>query len=143
MSALEQKIARLIPLSGLVTPSSPVETPSKPSEGHEHHHDHEDANHHHEEDHENDHHHHEEEHDHDFVADRVISEDDQGFVVSHGDHNHYFYKKDLTTQQIKEAQEHLKGKTEVKPNPSDDHHDEEGMITTMVKTMITDSPLIA
>ena len=127
MSALEQKIARLIPLSGLVTPSNPVETPSKPSEGHEHHHDHEDADHHHEEDHGNaDHHHDEEEHDHDFAADRVISEDDQGFVVSHGDHNHYFYKKDLTAQQIKEAQEHLKGKTEVKPNPSDDHHDEDG-----------------
>ena len=140
MSALEQKIARLIPLSGLVTPSSPVETPSKPSEGHEHHHDHKDANHHHEEDHENDHHHHEEEHDHnhanhhhdeeehdhDFAADRVISEDEKGFVVSHGDHNHYFYKKDLTAQQIKEAQEHLKGKTEVKPNPSNEHHDEDG-----------------
>ena len=70
--------------------------------------------------------HHEEEHDHGFAADRVISEDEQGFVVSHGDHNHYFYKKDLTAQQIKEAQEHLKGKTEVKPNPSDDHHDEDG-----------------
>ncbi|MGS4809926.1 pneumococcal-type histidine triad protein [Streptococcus sp. Z554] len=126
MSALEQKIARLIPLSGLATPSNPVETPSKPSEGHEHHHDHEDANHHHEEDHENDHHHHEEEHDHDFAADRVISEDDQGFVVSHGDHKHYFYKKDLTAQQIKEAQENLKGKAEVKPNPSDEHHDEDG-----------------
>ena len=127
MSALEQKIARLIPLSGLVTPSNPVETPSKPSEGHEHHHDHEDADHHHEEDHGNaDHHHDEEEHDHDFAADRVISEDDQGFVVSHGDHNHYFYKKNLTAQQIKKAQEHLKGKTEVKPNPSDEHHDEDG-----------------
>ena len=108
LSALEQKIARLIPLSGLVTPSNPVETPSKPNEDHDHDH----ANHHHDE----------EEHDHDFAADRVISEDDQGFVVSHGDHNHYFYKKDLTAQQIKEAQEHLKGKTEVKPNPSDDHH---------------------
>ena len=70
--------------------------------------------------------HHEEEHDHGFAADRVISEDEQGFVVSHGDHNHYFYKKDLTAQQIKEAQEHLKGKTEVKPNPSDEHHDEDG-----------------
>ena len=112
LSALEQKIARLIPLSGLVTPSNPLETPSKPNEDHDHDH----ANHHHDE----------EEHDHDFAADRVISEDDQGFVVSHGDHNHYFYKKDLTAQQIKEAQEHLKGKTEVKPNPSDDHHDEDG-----------------
>ena len=127
LSALEQKIARLIPLSGLVTPSNPIETPSKPNEDHGHHHDHEDKDHHHEEDHGNaDHHHDEEEHDHDFAVERVISEDDQGFVVSHGDHNHYFYKKDLTAQQIKEAQEHLKGKTEVKPNPSDDHHDEDG-----------------
>ena len=127
LSALEQKIARLIPLSGLVTPSNPIETPSKPNEDHGHHHDHEDKDHHHEEDHGNaDHHHDEEEHDHDFAVERVISEDDQGFVVSHGDHNHYFYKKDLTAQQIKEAQEHLKGKTEVKPNPSDEHHDEDG-----------------
>ena len=119
LSALEQKIARLMPLSGLVTPSNPVDTPSKPKEGHDHAHDHshEDVDHQHEEDHD---------HDHGFAIDRVISEDEQGFVVSHGDHNHYFYKKDLTAQQIKEAQEHLKGKTEVKPNPSDDHHDEDG-----------------
>ena len=117
LSALEQKIARLIPLSGLVTPSNPLETPSKPNEDHDHDHGHEDVDHQHEEDHD---------HDHGFAIDRVISEDDQGFVVSHGDHNHYFYKKDLTAQQIKEAQEHLKGKTEVKPNPSDDHHDEDG-----------------
>ena len=125
LSALEQKIARLIPLSGLVTPSNPVETPSKPNEDHGH----EDVDHHHEEGHDHDHanhHHDEEEHDHDFAADRVISEDDQGFIVSHGDHNHYFYKKDLTAQQIKEAQEYLKGKTEVKPNPSEEHHDEDG-----------------
>ena len=128
LSALEQKIARLIPLSGLVTPSNPVETPSKPNEDHDHDHDHEDVDHQHEEDHDHDHanHRHGEDHDHGFAIDRVISEDEQGFVVSHGDHNHYFYKKDLTAQQIKEAQEHLKGKTEVKPNPSDDHHDEDG-----------------
>ena len=128
LSALEQKIARLIPLSGLVTPSNPVETPSKPNEDHDHDHDHEDVDHQHEEDHDHDHanHRHGEDHDHGFAIDRVISEDDQGFVVSHGDHNHYFYKKDLTAQQIKEAQEHLKGKTEVKPNPSDDHHDKDG-----------------
>lgn len=128
LSALEQKIAHLIPLSGLVTPSNPVETPSKPNEDHDHDHGHEDVDHQHEEDHDHDHanHRHGEDHDHGFDADRVISEDEQGFVVSHGDHNHYFYKKDLTAQQIKEAQEHLKGKTEVKPNPSDDHHDEDG-----------------
>ena len=128
LSALEQKIARLIPLSGLVTPSNPVEIPSKPNEDHNHDHGHEDVDHQHEEDHDHDHanHRHGEDHDHGFAIDRVISEDDQGFVVSHGDHNHYFYKKDLTAQQLKEAQEHLKGKTEVKPNPSDDHHDEDG-----------------
>ena len=128
LSALEQKIARLIPLSGLVTPSNPVETPSKPNEDHDHDHGHEDVDHQHEEDHDHDHanHRHGEDHDHGFAIDRVISEDEQGFVVSHGDHNHYFYKKDLTAQQIKEAQEHLKGKTEVKPNPSDEHHDEDG-----------------
>jgi len=128
LSALEQKIARLIPLSGLVTPSNPVETPSKPNEDHDHDHGHEDVDHQHEEDHDHDHanHRHGEDHDHGFAIDRVISEDDQGFVVSHGDHNHYFYKKDLTAQQIKEAQEHLKGKTEVKPNPSDEHHNEDG-----------------
>ena len=128
LSALEQKIARLIPLSGLVTPSNPVEIPSKPNEDHNHDHGHEDVDHQHEEDHDHDHanHRHGEDHDHGFAIDRVISEDDQGFVVSHGDHNHYFYKKDLTAQQIKEAQEHLKGKTEVKPNPSDDHHDKDG-----------------
>jgi len=128
LSALEQKIARLIPLSGLVTPSNPLETPSKPNEDHDHDHGHEDVDHQHEEDHDHDHanHRHGEDHDHGFAIDRVISEDDQGFVVSHGEHNHYFYKKDLTAQQIKEAQEHLKGKTEVKPNPSDEHHDEDG-----------------
>ena len=127
LSALEQKIARLIPLSGLVTPSNPVETPSKPNEDHDHDHGHEDVDHQHEEDHDHDHanHRHGKDHDHGFAIDRVISEDEQGFVVSHGDHNHYFYKKDLTAQQIKEAQEHLKGKTEVKPNPSDEHHDED------------------
>lgn len=100
MSALEQKIARLIPLSGLVSPSNPVETPSKPSGDHEHNHDHEDANH--------DHHNDGEEHDHGFAIDRVISEDEEGFVVSHGDHAHYFFKKDLSAEQIKAAQEHLK-----------------------------------
>ena len=107
MSALEQKIARLMPLSGLVTPSNPVETPSKPSEDHEHNHDHEDANH--------DHHNDGEDHDHGFDADRVISEDEEGFVVSHGDHNHYFFKKDLSTEQIKAAQEHLKEHHQVEP----------------------------
>ena len=60
-------------------------------------------------------HHHGEDHDHGFDADRVISEDDQGFVMSHGDHNHYFFKKDLTADQIKEAQDHLKAHHDAEP----------------------------
>ena len=72
--------------------------------------------------------HHHDEHDHGFDADRVISEDEQGFVMSHGDHNHYFFKKDLTPEQIKAAQDHLRGKTPVTPSPEhddDDDHDED------------------
>ena len=60
-------------------------------------------------------HHHDEDHDHGFDADRVISEDEQGFVMSHGDHNHYFFKKDLTADQIKAAQDHLKTHHDVEP----------------------------
>ena len=72
--------------------------------------------------------HHHEEHGHDFDANRVISEDAAGFIMSHGDHNHYFFKKDLTADQIKAAQDHLRGKTPVTPSPAhddDDDHDEE------------------
>ena len=60
-------------------------------------------------------HHHDEDHDHGFAANRVISEDDQGFVMSHGDHNHYFFKKDLTAEQIKAAQDHLKTHHDAEP----------------------------
>jgi len=108
MSALEQKIARLIPLGGVLTPTKPLENQNKPIV---------------QRDHENVTHknHHEDEHDHGFAAERVISEDKQGFVVSHGDHAHYFFKKDLSAEQIKAAQEHLHGhvQTEV---PKDNHN---------------------
>ena len=43
-----------------------------------------------------------------FDANRIIAEDEAGFIMSHGDHNHYFFKKDLTAEQIKAAQDHLK-----------------------------------
>ena len=72
--------------------------------------------------------HHEDEDDHGFDANRIISEDSEGFVMTHGDHNHYFFKKDLTAEQIKAAQAHLRGKTSVTPSPAhddDDDHDEE------------------
>ena len=69
---------------------------------------------------------HDEDHDHGFDANRVISEDERGFVMSHGDHNHYFYKKDLTAEQIKAAQDYLKSKTPVTPSTAnDDEHDED------------------
>lgn len=117
LSALEEKIARMIPLSSDSGKPTPLENPSKPAEhpAQQDHHDQDgdhgsqDTNH---EDHDHDgeehEHHHGEEHDHGFAADRVISEDEQGFVVSHGDHAHYFFKKDLTAAQIKAAQDHLK-----------------------------------
>jgi len=70
-------------------------------------------------------HHEEEEHDHGFDANRIISEDSEGFVMSHGDHNHYFFKKDLTPEQIKAAQDHLKAKSAVTPSPSHEDHDED------------------
>ena len=73
-------------------------------------------------------HHHGEEHGHDFDANRIISEDAAGFVMTHGDHNHYFFKKDLTPEQIKAAQDHLRGKTPATPSPAhddDDDHDED------------------
>ena len=71
----------------------------------------------HDDDHDEDHHghYHGEDHDHGFDANRVISEDEQGFVMSHGDHNHYFFKKDLTVEQIKAAQDHLKTHHDAEP----------------------------
>ena len=71
----------------------------------------------HDDDHDEDHHghHHDEDHDHGFDANRVISEDEQGFVMTHGDHNHYFFKKDLTAEQIKAAQDHLKTHHDAEP----------------------------
>ena len=123
MSALEQKIARLIPLGGALTLTKPLENQNKPTVQH----DHENVTH------KNNH---EDEHDHGFAAERVIREDEQGFVVSHGDHAHYFFKKDLSAEQIKAAQEHLHGhsQTEVpKDNPNTpkeneakhEHHEDE------------------
>lgn len=116
MSALEQKIARLIPLGGVLTPTKPLENQNKPTV---------------QRDHENVTHntHHEEEHDHGFAADRVISEDGVGFVVTHGDHNHYFFKKDLSAEQIKAAQEHLHGHHHDDADANHHHeedHDHEG-----------------
>ena len=124
LSALEEKIARMIPLSSDSGKPTPLENPSKPAEhpAQQDHHDQDgdhgsqDTNHEeHDHDGEEHDHHHGEEHDHGFAADRVISEDEQGFVVSHGDHAHYFFKKDLTAAQIKAAQNHLKENHQSEP----------------------------
>lgn len=125
LSALEEKIARMIPLASDSGKPAPLEKPSKPVEHpdqQDHHHD-QDGEHgsqgtnhgDHDHDGENHDHHHDEEHDHGFAADRVISEDEQGFVVSHGDHAHYFFKKDLTAAQIKASQNHLKENHQSEP----------------------------
>lgn len=91
-----------LPNNGLATPSPSL--PINPGTSHEEH----------------------EEDGHDFDANRVISEDEQGFVMTHGNHNHYFFKKDLTAEQIKAAQDHLRGKTTVTPSPAhDDEHDKD------------------
>ena len=45
--------------------------------------------------------------DHGFHAENVISKDDEGYVVQHGGHAHYFFKKDLTAAQIAAAEAQL------------------------------------
>ncbi|TVX53656.1 HIT family hydrolase, partial [Streptococcus pneumoniae] len=72
-----------LPNNGLTTPSPSL--PVNPDVSHEEH----------------------EEDGHGFDANRIIAEDESGFIMSHGNHNHYFFKKDLTADQIKAAQKHL------------------------------------
>ena len=80
-----------LPNNGLATPSPSL--PINPGISHEEH----------------------EEDGHGFDANRIIAEDEAGFIMSHGDHNHYFFKKDLTAEQIKAAQDHLKTHHDAEP----------------------------
>ena len=136
LSPLEEKIARMIPLASDSVKPTPLEKPSKPAAKptQQNHHHEQDGEHgsqnpkHEEHGHDGEEHdaHHGEDHDHAFDANRVISEDDQGFIMTHGDHNHYFFKKDLSAEQIKAAQDHLKGANIATPSPAhDDDHDED------------------
>ena len=138
LSPLEEKIARMIPLASDSVKPTPLENPSKPATKptQQNHHHEQDGEHgsqnpkHEEHGHDGEEHdaHHGEDHDHAFDANRVISEDDQGFIMTHGDHNHYFFKKDLSAEQIKAAQDHLKGANIATPSPAhddDDDHDED------------------
>lgn len=105
LSPLERELARqfqLLRAQGATTPaeispnrpSSPSTKPVDPE--HEH----------------GDSHDHIEEHDHGFHADKVISKDEEGYMVAHGNHAHYFYKKDLSPQEIAAAEATLAGKKE-------------------------------
>lgn len=125
LSPLERELARQFQLSrtqgGSIakeeSPTQPSSPETKPVDQ-DHDHEKEDPHHKHDhEDHEADHDHHHEneqahEHDHGFHADHVISKDDEGYMVAHGDHAHYFYKKDLSPQEIAAAEAVLAGKKE-------------------------------
>ena len=107
LSPLERELARQFQLlraqgtgsSTEVSPSLPSNPSTRPVD-HEHEHEH------------GDNHEHEEEHDHGFHADKVISKDEEGYMVAHGNHAHYFYKKDLSPQEIAAAEATLAGKKE-------------------------------
>lgn len=105
LSPLERELARQFQLlraqgTGSSTeanpslPSNPSTKPVDPDHEHEH----------------GDSHDHKEEHDHGFHADKVISKDEEGYMVAHGNHAHYFYKKDLSPQEIAAAEATLAGK---------------------------------
>ena len=117
LSPLERELARqfqLLRAQGATTPAeiSPS-LPSSPStKPVDHDHKHEDGEHHEHEHVDHHDHEHEEEHDHGFHADMVISKDEDGYMVAHGNHAHYFYKKDLSPQEIAAAEATLAGKKE-------------------------------
>ena len=111
LSPLERELARQFQLlraqgTGIPTegnpslPSNPSTKPVDPDHEHDHDHEHGDS------------HEHEEEHDHGFHADKVISKDEEGYMVAHGNHAHYFYNKDLSPQEIAAAEATLAGKKE-------------------------------
>ena len=60
--------------------------------------------------------------DHGFHAENVISKDDEGYVVQHGGHAHYFFKKDLTAAQIAAAEAQL-AKHQQSAQPSQEKSD--------------------
>ena len=117
LSPLERELARQFQLLRAQGATTPAEiSPSRPSNPStkpiDHEHKHEDGEHHEHEHGDSHDHEHEEEHDHGFHADMVISKDEDGYMVAHGNHAHYFYKKDLSPQEIAAAEATLAGKKE-------------------------------
>ena len=64
--------------------------------------------------HESEAHDHSEADEHDFVFDvnNIISEEGDGYIVKHGDHNHFIKKSELSAKQLEEAKEFLAKKAE-------------------------------
>ena len=59
-------------------------------------------------------HNHNEAEEHDFVFDvnNIVSEEGDGYIVKHGDHNHFVKKSELSAKQLEEAKEFLVKKAE-------------------------------
>ena len=59
-------------------------------------------------------HNHNEAEEHDFVFDvnNIVSEEGDGYIVKHGDHNHFIKKSELSAKQLEEAKEFLVKKAE-------------------------------
>ena len=59
-------------------------------------------------------HNHNEAEEHDFVFDvnNIVSEEGDGYIVKHGDHNHFIKKSELSDKQLEEAKEFLVKKAE-------------------------------
>lgn len=59
-------------------------------------------------------HDHKETEEHDFVFDvnNIVSEEEDGYIVKHGDHNHFVKKSELSAKQLEEAKEFLVKKAE-------------------------------
>ena len=53
-----------------------------------------------------------EEHDFVFDVNNIVSEEGDGYIVKHGDHNHFVKKSDLSAKQLEEAKEFLDKKGE-------------------------------
>ena len=53
-----------------------------------------------------------EEHDFVFDANNIVSEEGDGYIVKHGDHNHFVKKSDLSAKQLEEVKEFLAKKGE-------------------------------
>ena len=72
------------------------------------------AHNHNESEHESEVHNHNEADEHDFVfdANNIVSEEGDGYIVKHGDHNHFVKKSDLSAKQLEEAKEFLAKKAE-------------------------------